>query len=321
MQDPSLPSAAPSRSWIKYLIFAIVGLFLLICLSVGGIVFFVFSQLKDSEAAKLAVATLRESPVAKEKLGELKDTGWPVGNFSTDAGGSGNAAFSMSVEGSKAKGKFYAVLNRQQGIWRFQSGRLQMADGRSLDIAPPGGAMAISPASPSSPASPGTGGDSKTTAGRQLRHDGDSSAWPETAWPEQPIHFKAPPDWKQISSTRREVEYRPEDRSAYFIANATFFDQKIPYDNIFPSMLQKSANQLERGEILGYSMKRLGKAEGLFELQKRGDGQTTAVWTGYFDDEKYGTVSVTILLGAPTPEQFDKAEAQLGAILESFQVK
>jgi len=141
------------------------------------------------------------------------------------------------------------------------------------------------------------------------------------SWPEQPVTFKVPADWKQLSLARREVEFRPEDRSAYFVAHATFFDQKIAYENIFPSLLQKSANQLERGETLGYAMKDLGKARGLFELQKRSDGQTTAVWTGYFDDEKYGTVSLTILLGAPTPAEFDKAEAVLGAILESVQVK
>ncbi|HKX12529.1 MAG TPA: hypothetical protein VJP40_05205, partial [bacterium] len=141
------------------------------------------------------------------------------------------------------------------------------------------------------------------------------------AWPDQPIRFKVPAAWKQLSLIRREAEFRPEDRSAYFVAHATFFDQTIPYETLFPSLLQKSANQLQRGEILGYARKDLGKAQGLLELQQRGDGQTTAVWTGYFEDERFGTVSLTLLLGAPTPAEFDKAEPVLGAILESVQVR
>lgn len=318
MLDPTAPAPAPSRSWIKYLVFAFVGFFLLIMLSVGGILFYVFSQLKDSEAAKLSVAVLRQSATARENLGEIEDTGWPIGSYSTEGGGSGKASFSMSVKGSKAKAKYFSSLSRRNGVWYYESGRIQMADGRSADIVPPAGTVPDRPAAPGAPAALS---DSTASAGRQLKSGGESASWIETTWPEQPIVFKVPPDWKQASASRREVEYRPEDRSAYFIANATYFDQKIPYASIFPSMLQKSANQLERGEILGYSMKRLGRADGLFELQKRGDGQTTAVWTGYFDDEKFGTVSVTILLGAPTPEAFDKAEPILGAILQSFQVK
>ena len=192
-----------------------------------------------------------------------------------------------------------------------------MVDGRSLDIAGPGEA-APPPPGPSEPAAnPGA----TATGGRVLRKDADTAGWAEVAWPEQPIRFKVPADWKQLSLIRREAEFRPEDRSAYFVANATFFDQKIPYESLFTSMLQKLANQLERGEILGYARKDLGRAQGFLELQQRGDGQTTAVWTGYFDDEKYGTVSLTVLLGAPTPAEFDKAEPVLGAILETIQVR
>jgi hypothetical protein len=319
MQDPTTASSTQSKGWLKYIIIGLVSFFLLICLFVGGILFFVFSQLKDSEAAKMAVAILHASPAAKENVGEIQDTGWPIGNFSVDGGGTGKASFSMSVKGSKAKAKYFASLYRQHGIWHYQSGRLQMPDGRSVDIVASGGSPGAppAPALPAVPAPSAPGG----SGGRQLGKTEDIAGWVAVSWPEQPVTFKVPAEWKQDALARREVEYRPEDRSAYFIANATFFDQKIPYDNIFPSLLQKSANQLERGEILGYAMKNLGRAQGLFELQKRGDGQTTAVWTGYFDDEKYGTVSLTVLLGAPTPEQFDRAEPVLGAILESIQVK
>ncbi|HEX5034289.1 MAG TPA: cytochrome c oxidase assembly factor Coa1 family protein [bacterium] len=320
MQEPG--SSRPSRSWVKYVVLAAVAFFLLLCLTIGGILFFVFYQLKDSEPAKMAVTILRQSPVAQHQLGELQDTGWPIGNFSTDGGGSGKAAFSMSVKGSKAKGKYYASLYRQHGIWHYQSGRLEMADGRSLEIPGPGtGAPPLPPPAAEAPVQPPTASGSTSTGGRKLRHDADTTAWTEVTWPDQPIAFKVPPSWKQLSLIRREAEFRPEDRTAYFIGNATFFDQTIPYESLFPSLLQKSANQLERGEILGYARKDLGKAQGLLEIQQRGDGQTTAVWTGYFEDERYGTVSLTLLLGAPTPADFDKAESVLGAILESVVVR
>ena len=308
-------------SWVKYVVLAAVAFFLLLGLTIGGILFFVFYQLKESEPAQMAVTVLRQSPVAQQNLGELQDTGWPIGNFSTDGGGSGKAAFSMSVQGSKAKGKYYASLYRQHGIWHYQSGRLEMADGRSLEIPGPEARPGLPPPVAEAPVQPPPAPGSTAAGGRTLRHDADTSGWTEVAWPDQPIAFKVPATWKQLNLGRREAEFRPEDRSAYFVGNATFFDQTIPYETLFPSLLQKSANQLKRGEILGFARKDLGKALGLLEIQQRGDGQTTAVWTGYFEDERYGTVSLTLLLGAPTPADFDKAEAVLGSILESVVVK
>src|SRR3712207_8880983 len=49
---------------------------------------------------------LKESAEAREYLGEVKETGFPLGNVKESTGGTGSAAFTMSVEGSKASGQY-----------------------------------------------------------------------------------------------------------------------------------------------------------------------------------------------------------------------
>ncbi|MCE9623953.1 MAG: cytochrome c oxidase assembly factor 1 family protein [Deltaproteobacteria bacterium] len=310
------PSGTSGRS-VKPWIFLGCGCMTLLLLAVGCIVGFIFYKIKDSEAGRLTVRSVQESPAAREALGEIQDTGWPMGSISVEGGGSGKATMSVSVKGSKAKGKYFATLQSVNGQWAVTSGRLQIDNGPSIDLG--GGSAGPGPArdSPSLPPS-----DTAASGGRQLRADrAAATVWRHVEWPGQTISFDVPANWMQLNLNKREVEFRPEDRKAYFIGNLTYFDQKIPFTSLMQSMADKASAELKREEIFGYALRNFGRAQGIAQISARSDGQTTATWTGYFDTEEFGTVSVTFLLGAPTPEDFNKAEGALGAILDSVQFK
>jgi len=317
MNDPasnSLPPAGSGRS-AKPWIFLGCGCFALVVVGIAAFVAFVFYEIKDSEAGRLTTSSVKENSAARAALGEPIDTGWPLGSISEEGGGSGKASFTVSVKGSKGKGKYFASLTRENGQWRVVSARLLLNDGRSVSLE--GGAVS----SPVLPAS-GGGGDSNSASssgGRSLHSDRSAvTQWTSYQWPDQPIHFEVPSDWEKISVEKKEIEFRSKDRDAYFTGNLTYFDQKIPFGPIMESLSSKAAAQLKREEILGYARKDVGPAQAILQIERRGDGQTTAVWNGYFDTPEFGTVALTFLLGAPTPQAFDKYEGQLGAILDSI---
>lgn len=102
-------------------------------LFVGGLLYF----LGQSEPAKRTVEILHRSPVVRQALGDIQDVGWPSGGITTRSGGSGTANFTVSVKGSLAKGKFYAYFQKRHDLWRYESGRLRLDDGRSIGVPPP----------------------------------------------------------------------------------------------------------------------------------------------------------------------------------------
>jgi len=149
----SMGSTIPSGRSVGVKVGCIVATVLaLILLGVAALLFFIFSGIKNSEANRLAVEALRQNVVAQQTLGEIQKVGWPLGNISVKGGGWGQASFSMSVKGTKARGKYYATLYRENGIWRITSSRLQIESGPSFDL----GAYSRNPAlhSPTSPPLP-----------------------------------------------------------------------------------------------------------------------------------------------------------------------
>ena len=73
------------------------------------------NSVKSSEPYRVAEKELRENPLAVGALGDVKSTGFPIGSFGTEADGTGQAAFTMSVEGTKGSGQYVVVLARQSG--------------------------------------------------------------------------------------------------------------------------------------------------------------------------------------------------------------
>jgi TonB family protein len=90
--------------------------------------------LKSSEAYTLAVKVLKENEEVREKLGEINDTGFPIGAFSQNSDGSGQAAFVMSVEGTKGKGQYQVELSRTDSVWHVKKAIVKTADGETIQV-------------------------------------------------------------------------------------------------------------------------------------------------------------------------------------------
>jgi hypothetical protein len=281
----------------------------------AGVVGFVFYKLKDSEPARLAVQSLRQNPTAVQALGEIQKTGWPVGSFSVEGGGSGHASFSISVLGTKAKGKYFVTLLRENNVWRLQSSRLQLADGTSLEL---GGSAAMPEG-----VSPGGPLPAAAESGGQTLHNDPSAVaeWREAEWPGQGVRFKVPRAWVQENLNKNEASFHDPERKAYFFGHVAFFNQKLPFDPILKSLEEGAAAELRRGAILGYARRDFGRAVGLLKIERRNDGATMASWEGYLDTPDSGTVSFSFVGGAPSPADFSKQEPILGAIFDSLQFK
>ena len=304
----------------KPLIFIGCGLLALILLciaGVGGLVFFIFSSIKNSEPGQLTTQFARQSQALHEILGDIQGVGWPFGSISVEGSGSGEASFSISLRGTQAQGKLFTTLRKVNGQWHVVSSRLQLEDGRSFELGGSPGAPAPLQASSQEKSHPPA---TRRSGGKQLRADRNVVAqWRHVDWPGQQIGFDVPADWMELSLEKKEIEFRPQNRKAYFIGRLNYFNQKIPFDSLIESIAHSAAAELKREEIAGYTFQNFGKAHGLLKISSRRDGHTMAVWIGYFDTLEFGTASVNLLFGAPSKADFERAEPILGAILESIQ--
>lgn len=132
-------AAAPRRkSRAGKILLVVFGVLLVLMAGAGVAIYlgvrYVADSVKSSEPYRVAEKELRESPVAAGALGEIKSTGFPLGSFGTEAGGSGQAAFTMSVEGTKGSGQYVAVLTREGGAWRMTSGVIRMSGGEVVNL-------------------------------------------------------------------------------------------------------------------------------------------------------------------------------------------
>jgi cytochrome oxidase complex assembly protein 1 len=304
MDSPGQIVNEPKKSfppWVKTLIIVLSIGFTLALMGVAALVYVIFYQIKESQPAKLSVAVVKNSPEVQGAVGENEKIGWPIGSVSVEGGGSGQASFSFKVKGSKGEGKAYTTLKKINGQWYLESGRFQVKNGPSLNLHTTEVAL---------------GG---VSGGRQLRSNPSViQNWREVKWPNQDLTLRVPADWMEIKNEPEGIEYRPEDRSAYFIGNATYFDQVIPFHALLQQDLQTKANKLERGEIKGYKQLSIGAMEGILEMQNNKAGSSLVTWTGYRDTPKYGTESITFLLGSTSLGSFGQAEPILGAILDSI---
>lgn len=120
------------------IVLLVIGVLVLVGLGVAAYFGYGFleDKLKSSEAYKVAVAALKADPQVAEKMGEITETGFPIGSFSENAGGTGAAAYHMSVEGTKAKGQYDVAMTRRGGKWYMAMGRVTLASGEKIELSP-----------------------------------------------------------------------------------------------------------------------------------------------------------------------------------------
>ena len=139
-QSPMMggPIVPPKKSGCGKIILILAIILLIIGGGVAAAIYFGYqkleSTLKSSEAYTVALNKLKENEEAKEALGDIKDTGFPLGAYDEKADGSGGAAFVMSVQGTKASGRYEVTLKRRNSVWELIKGTLH-TDGKVIEVA------------------------------------------------------------------------------------------------------------------------------------------------------------------------------------------
>ena len=116
-------------------ILAVLGL--LVALFVGGIAWFTFHTIANSEAAETARTYLRNNEILKQDIGEVKDFGsFVTGNVNV-SNGDGEATLYLKVIGAKRDVNARVDLSyRSNQNWRV-TGASYERDGRTIDLMKP----------------------------------------------------------------------------------------------------------------------------------------------------------------------------------------
>lgn len=172
------------------IILLVIGVLAAIGLGVAGYFGYRYAEdkLKSSEAYTLAVDSLKRNPEVAEKMGEIKETGFPLGNFTENADGTGMAAYRMSVTGTKESGQYDVTMTRVESKWRMGMGRVTLANGEKIELFPAfnGDAPPAPPAISDDPDAPppppaGKAGAGTTVSGGVL--NGKAISKPAPAYP------------------------------------------------------------------------------------------------------------------------------------------
>lgn len=180
-QQPRRKSRAGKILLIVFTVLVVLGV------GAGALAYFGYRALKgsikSSEAYGVAERELRESRRAADVLGEIKETGFPIGTYKQEADGTGQAAFTMSVSGTKAGGRYFVTMAREGGTWHVTHGLLKL-DGseESIDIMEEDGAGPTGPeVGVPPPPPPPVGGTGKTISGGVL--NGKAISKPQPPYP------------------------------------------------------------------------------------------------------------------------------------------
>jgi TonB family protein len=129
----------PRKSSCGKIILILGIIFVLLLGGIGLAIYFgygwVENKLKTSEPYAMALTALKENAEVKEKMGEIQETGFPLGAFTQEANGTGNAAFTMSVKGSLSSGQYNVELQRSESKWSIKHGLVRLANGETIYIA------------------------------------------------------------------------------------------------------------------------------------------------------------------------------------------
>ena len=107
---------------------------LIVLLFAGGIVFFVFRTIGNSEAADTARAYLRNNERLKQEIGEIKDFGWLVSGNINFTNGDGVATLYLKAIGEKGDANTRVDLQyRSNRAWRV-TGASCTCNGQSVDL-------------------------------------------------------------------------------------------------------------------------------------------------------------------------------------------
>jgi len=112
----------------------VIVLGLIVALIAGGIVFFVFRTIGNSEAADTARTYLRNNEKLKQDIGEVKDFGWLVSGNINLSNGDGVATLYLKAIGEKGDAQTRVDLAyRANRAWRVTCASYTR-DGQTVDL-------------------------------------------------------------------------------------------------------------------------------------------------------------------------------------------
>src|SRR2546423_11763614 len=115
----------------------VIVLGLIVALVVGGIAFFVFRTIGNSEAAETARTYLRTNEKLKQDVGEVKDFGWLVSGNINVSNGDGVATLYLKVIGEKREVNARVDLTyRNNRMWRVTDASYNR-DGQTIELMQP----------------------------------------------------------------------------------------------------------------------------------------------------------------------------------------
>jgi len=113
-------------------IFAVLGL--IVALFAGGIAWFAFHTIANSEAAETARSYLRTNEILKRDIGEVKDFGWFVTGSINVQNQDGEATLHLKVIGERRTVNASVDLAyRSNRNWRVTGASYEL-DGKSVDL-------------------------------------------------------------------------------------------------------------------------------------------------------------------------------------------
>lgn len=134
MGGPAVPPPRKSSCGKIILILAII--LLVLGGGLAAVIYFGYHKLeetlKSSEAYQVALTALKENAEVNDQLGDITETGFPLGAFSQNADGTGDAAFVMSLQGSKQSGRYEVNLLRRNSVWRLTKGVVTTNSGQHI---------------------------------------------------------------------------------------------------------------------------------------------------------------------------------------------
>lgn len=136
MGGPAVPPARKSSCGKIILILAII--LLVLGGGLAAVIYFGYHKLeetlKSSEAYQVAFTALKENAEVNDQLGDITETGFPLGAYSQNADGTGDAAFVMSVQGAKQSGRYEVNLIRRNSVWRLTKGVVTTNSGQHIVV-------------------------------------------------------------------------------------------------------------------------------------------------------------------------------------------
>jgi hypothetical protein len=128
----------PKKSSNSRIFLIIGGIILAICcvgaLCVGGITMAAFGAIRSSDVYIETIATATTDTEVNNVLGSPITPGFLMSGSINVEGNSGDADFSIPLEGANQSGTLYVVATKQGGTWQYSQFYVEAADGTRIDL-------------------------------------------------------------------------------------------------------------------------------------------------------------------------------------------